>query len=115
MTNARRLNTILNVFRFFYRLYDMVSSISARLDRLESGQVIAQKEYLSKREAAIYLDKTQNYVEILIRSNEIPYYQPSGYAIYIAKKDLDRYITRTRFKSKQEILGQNTIHHKTHT
>lgn len=97
-----KVNSILRIFRFFYRLGDQISEIQSRLEVIERKQLL-DKQYLSKKEAAIYLDKTTNYVDNLIRGREIAYFQPNGYAIYIARVELDRYITRVMFRSEEQI------------
>lgn len=95
--------TILNIFRFFYRLSDRIEEIAWRIGQIEKAQTICTKQYLSKREAAAYLDKKVNYIDNLIRSREIPYFQASGYAIYIERTELDKFITRNLFMSEEQI------------
>lgn len=99
----KKYRTILNIFRFFYRLNDRIEEIAWRIGQIEKGHTICNKQYLSKREAAAYLDKKVNYIDNLIRSREIPYFQASGYAIYIERAELDKFITRNLFMSEQQI------------
>lgn len=100
-----KITTLLNIFRFFWRISDKLDAIEQRLEVIDRNQVCG-KTYLSKKEAAIYLDKTTNYVDNLIRGREISYFQPNGYAIYIARTELDKYITRTMFLSEEQIKAR---------
>lgn len=111
MNKTSRLKTLQRIFRFFYNMEDMLVGMKASISNIERTQAIFAKQYLSKREAAIYLDKTINYIDNLIRSREVPYYQPNGYGIYIARADLDRYMTKTRFKSEEELKREAVIPH----
>lgn len=99
--------TILRLFRALYRFGDRLDEILSRLDSLESNQNFATKQYLTKQEAARYLGKTNNFVDNLVRSREVSYYQPTenGYSVYISKAELDRWITKIRYRSKKEING----------
>lgn len=99
----KKYRTLLNIFRYFYRLGDMIEEIAQRIEQLETNQAAFNKRYLSKREAAAYLDKKPNYIDSLIRGREITYFQASGYAIYIDREELDKFITRTMFMSNDKI------------
>ena len=88
---------------------DVLMKLNELINALENIPMLGTKRFLSKREAAAYIDKTTSYIDKLIWSKEIPYYQPSSHVIYIDKADLDRYITKTRFKSNQEIQREAKI------
>jgi excisionase family DNA binding protein len=87
----------------------MLTKINDLTDRLERQQKVEMKRYLSKKEAAAYIDKTTSYIDKLIWSKEIPYYQPSSHSVYIDRLDLDRYMTKVRFKSAEELNRQAKI------
>lgn len=81
-------------------------------ERLERQQKVEMKRYLSKKEAAAYIDKTPSYIDKLIWSKEIPYYQPSSHSVYIDRFDLERYMTKIRFKSEEELKREAVIPNK---
>lgn len=95
--------------QFITSINEALTKLNALIDRFEKLQMIEAKRYLSKKEAAAYIDKTPSYIDKLIWGKEIPYYQPSSYATYIDRNDLDRYITKMRFKSEEELKREATI------
>lgn len=72
--------------------------------------IIFAKDYLTEEEAAAYLGCTKTYIRTLMRGNGngpiIPYYMPTTYNRYIARVDLDRFITQRRMRSTAEITAQ---------
>ncbi len=101
-----KLGTLIKIFRYFYDLEGKMDEVLCRLNAIEEEQRL-NKPYLTKKEAATYLGKTSSYVDKLIRGREISYFQPNGYAIFIARDELDRYITRTRFLSEEQIKARS--------
>lgn len=100
-----KIITMLRLFRALYRFEDKLDEIISRIDSMESNQNFATKQYLNKQEAARYLGKTTTFVDKLIRGRDISFFQPTenGYSVYISKAELDRWITRIRYRSKDEI------------
>ncbi len=82
---------------------ELLAKIDELIKKVDEIRAAATKRYLSKKEAAAYIDRSVNYIDNLIRSKEIPYYMPSANAVYIDRHELERYISNNRFKSMVEI------------
>lgn len=94
------------------RINEMLTKINVLTDMVRRQQMGEMKRYLSKKEAAAYIDKTTSYIDKLIWSKEIPYYQPSSHSVYIDRFDLERYMTKIRFKSEEELKREAVIPNK---
>ncbi|MCD8210266.1 MAG: helix-turn-helix domain-containing protein [Prevotella sp.] len=82
--------------------------ILKRLDSIES-MLKSQKEVLTVKECAIYLDVSEDRVRHLLHDAELPFYK-SGRKTLISRKDVELWQTRERFPSKYETLERATTY-----
>lgn len=93
-----------------YKAIEMLEEIresQRELVKVAKTDAVLKKDYLTEEEAALYLDCKVAYVKKIMRGNGngplVPYYMASGNNSYIARVDLDRFITKTRIRSEEEI------------
>ena len=89
----------------------MEQELIERLDRIAKMTVISAKEFLSMREAALYLDCGID--ELYKRKNEITSYKP-GRRYYFRKSDLDAWIEKSRQLSDADINHKAAIYCDNH-
>lgn len=89
-------------------LINIMASIDARLAKMESMAAISMKTMLTVKEAAIYVGISEDRVRHLMCSGAISYHKGSASArSYIAKKDLDAFLTGTKYRSDTEIREES--------
>lgn len=67
---------------------------------------IAQKEVLTRREAAVYLGISFGYLNQLCARRAIPYFQPLGKVSYFKRSELENWCFRNRVKTMEEIKSE---------
>ena len=97
-------NTIeqLNTLNLYLKRYGNVSALTAHLHFIEKKMYML-KEYLSIPEAAVYLNLSVSLVYKLSSKHEKPVYKPNGKIIFIRRDDLNRWISKNKVLSQQEI------------
>lgn len=65
------------------------------------------KEFLSLREAAEYLDMSKSSIYKLTSGRSINFAKPNGGKIYFNKEDLDQWVEKNKFLSKENIRNQS--------
>lgn len=84
----------------------ILTSISARLDRIESlikDQRVSIKEVVSLTEASEYLGISKSHLYKLTSSGRIPFYKPSGKRIYFKVTELNDWLLSNRVESISEV------------
>lgn len=64
------------------------------------------KQVLSSREAAEFLDISQSQLYALTHSRQIPYYKPSGKLIYFKLSELEDYAFQNRQSTETELQNE---------
>lgn len=72
------------------------------LEALIKMQGIHQKDYLTIKEAAYYLQLSVSCLYKMKDKGELVYYKPGGKIIYLKKSDLDKWIDEGRVASLEE-------------
>lgn len=85
------------------------ADIEARLERIERLVIIAGKEVLNTREAALVLGITEQRVRHLTSAREIPYYK-KGRDNYYKKSELERWRLGMRIASNSDIQSEATTY-----
>ena len=65
------------------------------------------KEFLSLREAAEYLDMSKSSIYKLTSSRSINFTKPNRGKIYFNKEDLDQWVEKNKFLSKENVRNQS--------
>lgn len=87
---------------------DVIASIK---QLLEDNKVLSNKNYLDSSDACIFLGVAKSYLYKLTHSKAIPYFK-TGKKIYFNREDLESYITKYRFYSKDELTNEANKHFK---
>lgn len=88
--------------------------IKEQLDRIEQYSMIAAKNMLNIKEAAIILNMTVDGVRYNVRNNTLPYYKPNAHRLYFKKSELEDWMMQNRSKSMTEIESEATAYCSTH-
>lgn len=97
---------IKRVLLLLFTIRDNTAAIRQQNDELAElfrNSMICEKEYLSKREAALYMDATISYIDTMIRNKSVPVYAPTSNAKYLRRKDIDNFIASNKILSLEEI------------
>lgn len=70
-------------------------------------QILADKEYLTVKETAIYLGISKHSLYKLTQRRVFPIYKPNNKLIYIRREDIDDWISQSRRKSSKEVLKKS--------
>lgn len=94
---------------------DLMASIDSRLARMEEMAAIGIKTMLTVREAALYLGISEDRVRHLMSQGALSYHKGSGTSrSYLAKTDLDAYLTGVKYRSHAEIQEEADRRHAAH-
>lgn len=92
-----------------------MASIDARLARMEEMAAIGMRTMLSVREAAAYLGLSEDRVRHLMSCGALSYHKGSETnRSYLAKTDLDAYMTGVKYRSHAEIREEADRMHAAH-
>ena len=83
-----------------------MEQIFKRLDQIERlilEQNMLQKEMLTLKEAASYINVSKGHMYKLTHWKEISHYCPNGKLLYFKKLELDQWMQRTRKISRYEL------------
>jgi excisionase family DNA binding protein len=80
-------------------ILEMLKSIERKLEELAA----LNKEVLTLKEAAKYLNVSCSHLYKLTHTKEIPHYKPRGKQVYFEKRELDQWLLQNRQKTKAEI------------
>lgn len=78
-------------------------SIIERLERIEKLLTQEAVRPMSLREAAAYTGISVSYMYKLTSESQIPHYKPRGKIVYFLKCDLDKWLTRKRVHTIEEL------------
>ena len=80
-----------------------INKIYELLDEIK--QLINHKnlELLDVNQAAEHLKLQPSYIYSLIHQKKIPYYKPLGKRVYFNKLELNKWITKSKIKSVEEV------------
>ncbi len=81
----------------------MEDEIKMRLDRIEQYAVIAAKNVLNVREAALVTGLSVRTLRSMAYDKAVPTYKPNRNLLYFKKSELEEWMTRNRTKSAAEI------------
>ena len=88
--------------------------IKEQLDRIEQYSLIAAKNVLNIKEAAIILGMTVRGVWENVRNRIIPCYKPNVNRLYFKKNELEEWMTQNRRKSMAELQSEAAAYCFTH-
>lgn len=97
--------SLVKMFRFAYECRDILRELKLQAEKVDV-RLILEKEMLTQREAAIYMDVKQGRITNMINGKEVSVYRPTANLTYIARKDLDAYMRRKRYNSIYEIEAE---------
>lgn len=96
-------------------LIDLMASIDSRLARMEEMTAIGMKTILTVREAAMYLGISEDRVRHLMSQGALSFHKVSDTnRSYLAKTDLDAYLTGVKYRSHAEIREEADRMHVAH-
>lgn len=96
-------------------LTDMIDpEIKEQLDRIEQYSLIAAKNVLNIKEAAIILGMTVQGVRENVRKHILPFYKPNINLLYFKKSELEDWMMQNRSKSMAEIESEAAAYCVTH-
>ena len=78
---------------------ERLKSIERKLEEL----AVLNKETLTLKEAAKYLDLSCSHLYKLTYSKQIPHYKPRGKNVFFEKRELDKWLLQNRQATKAEI------------
>ena len=94
---------------------DMIDTeIKEQLDRIEQYSLIAAKNVLNIKEAAIILGMTVRGVRENVRKHILPCYKPNINLLYFKKSELEDWMMQNRSKSMAEIESEAAAYCVTH-
>ena len=94
---------------------DMIDpEIKEQLDRIEQYSLIAAKNVLNIKEAAIILGMTVRGVRENVRKHILPCYKPNINLLYFKKSELEDWMMQNRSKSIAEIESEAAAYCVTH-
>lgn len=94
---------------------DMIDQeIKEQLDRIEQYSLIAAKNVLNIKEAAIILGMTVRGVRENVRKHILPCYKPNINLLYFKKSELEEWMMQNRSKSMAEIESEAESYCVTH-
>ena len=94
---------------------DMIDpEIKEQLDRIEQYSLIAAKNVLNIKEAAIILGMTVRGVRENVRKHILPCYKPNINLLYFKKSELEDWMMQNRSKSMAEIESEAAAYCVTH-
>lgn len=70
---------------------------------LRTATILAGKEVLTLKEAAIFTGYSESHLKHLKMNGEVPCYK-SGKYIYFRKSELEQWMTRNRIRTRDEVL-----------
>ena len=88
--------------------------IKEQLDRIEQYSLIAAKNVLNIKEAAIILGMTVRGVRENVRKHILPCYKPNINLLYFKKSELEDWMMQNRSKSMTEIESEAAAYCATH-
>ena len=88
--------------------------IKEQLDRIEQYSLIAAKNVLNIKEAAIILGMTVRGVRENVRKHILPCYKPNINLLYFKKSELEEWMTQNRRKSMEELKSEAESYCFTH-
>jgi len=80
-------------------ILERLKSIERKLDEL----AVLNKETLTLKEAAKYLDLSCSHLYKLTYSKQIPHYKPRGKNVFFERRELDKWLLQNRQATKAEI------------
>jgi len=80
-------------------ILERLKSIERKLEEL----AVLNKETLTLKEAAKYLDLSCSHLYKLTYSKQIPHYKPRGKQVYFEKRELDKWLLQNRQATKAEM------------
>ena len=80
-------------------ILERLKSIERKLEEL----AVLNKETLTLKEAAKYLDLSCSHLYKLTYSKQIPHYKPRGKNVFFEKRELDKWLLQNRQATKAEI------------
>lgn len=93
----------------------LIESIDARLERMEQMAAIAMKTMLTVKEAAAYLTLSEGRIRHLMSQGALSFHKGSeSNRSYLAKADLDAYLTGVKHRSNAEIRQEADIMYASH-
>lgn len=72
------------------------------LDRLNELTILS-KTYFTVQEASVFLGASQDTIRRYMYSGELAYSKPTGKRVYIARTDIDKFISKSRVVAQSEI------------
>ena len=92
----------LNTLDLYLRRFGTLKELTSHLMLIEK-KMYAVKEYLTVHEAADYLNLSVSMIYKLTSKHELPLYKPNGKTIFIKRDDLNRWISRNKVLSQEEV------------
>ena len=80
-------------------ILERLKSIERKLEEL----AVLNKETLTLKEAAKYLDLSCSHLYKLTYSKQIPHYKPRGKNVFFEKRELDKWLLQNRQATKAEM------------
>ena len=80
-------------------ILERLKSIERKLEEL----AVLNKETLTLKEAAKYLDLSCSHLYKLTYSKQIPHYKPRGKNVFFEKRELDKWLLQNRPATKAEM------------
>lgn len=83
-----------------------MEQLQQRLKNIEDALILTcatNKEVLSFREAAKYLDVSASWLYKLTSTKAIPHYKPNGKMCYFKRTELDNWLQANRISTNEEI------------
>lgn len=76
---------------------------------LIENQFVLEKEYLTLKEACLYLSISESTMYKMTCRKEIRHYKPKGKNIYFKKEELSNWISNCQVKTINEIIEENEV------
>lgn len=85
---------------------NMEEKVIEQLNRIERYSMIAAKSVLTMEECALFTGLSKSRLYKLTCTQQIPHYKPNGKLVYFDKKEIEKWLTRNRVATIQDIEAQ---------
>ena len=84
-------------------MFNQISEIQEQLNRIEALAALAGKNVLTLSDVSTLTGLSKSHLYKLTSSKQIPYYRPSGKAVYFDRKEIEDWLRRGKVESNESI------------
>jgi excisionase family DNA binding protein len=105
-TNGKKPQDEISLLEVYNRQEEIFKKLEMISDQ-QQEMILVRKDVLSFAEGIKYLDLSDSHVYKLTAKRKIPHYK-QGKLIYFVREELDKWLTKNRVKTKEELEVEAT-------